>query len=176
MVCFRTISPFTDCQVIKTKRPVPQPTMTSPTWCYLRPWKRSHSSMFPLLDPNRKVLIRVFLAATDELKKKQDKIYLQWRPVAEVAKAGNRTDQLPVGGKLAHYQDHWKNLFPQHPEIVRKVSQGILIAFDDVPPSLLRYPLHLSSNDKTADLLHTVQTLQVSQAIEEAITAACFLS
>ena len=82
-------------------------------------------------------------------------------------KAGNRIDQLPVGGKLAHYQDHWKKLFPQHPEIVRKVSQGILIAFDDVPPSLLRYPLHLPSNDKTANLLHAVQKLQVSQAIEE---------
>ena len=34
-------------------------------------------------------------------------------------KAGNRIDQLPVGGKLAHYQNHWKKLFPQHPEIVR---------------------------------------------------------
>ena len=85
----------------------------------------------------------------------------------EVARAGNRIDQLPVGGKLAHYQDHWRKLFPQHPEIVRKVSQGILIAFDDVPPSLLCYPLHLPSNDKTADLLHAVQKLQVSQAIEE---------
>ena len=89
------------------------------------------------------------------------------RDKAEVARAGNRIDQLPVGGKLAHYQDHWKKLFPQHPEIVRKVSQGILIAFDDVPPSLLRYPLHLPSNHKTADLLHAVQKLQVSQAIEE---------
>ena len=86
---------------------------------------------------------------------------------AEVARAGNRIDQLPVGGKLAHYQDHWRKLFLQHPEIVRKVSQGILIAFDDVPPSLLRYPLHLPSNDKTAGLRHAVQKLQVSQAIEE---------
>ena len=84
-----------------------------------------------------------------------------------MARARNRIDQLPVGGKLAHYQDHWKKLFPQHPEIVRKVSQGILIAFDDIPPSLLRYPLHLPSNDKTADLLHAVQKLQVSQAIEK---------
>ena len=82
-------------------------------------------------------------------------------------KAGNRIDQLRVGGKLAHYQNHWKKLFPQHPEIVRKVSQGILIAFDDVHPSLPSYPLHLPSNDKTADLLHAVQKLQVSQAIEE---------
>ena len=73
-----------------------------------------------------------------------------------------------TGSRLVlHYQDHWKKMFPQHPEIVRKVSQGILIAFDDVPPSLLRYPLHLPSNDKTADLLHAVQKLQVSQAIEE---------
>ena len=80
---------------------------------------------------------------------------------------GNRKDQLPVGGQLAHYQVHWRKLFPQHPKIVRKVSQGILIAFDDIPPSLLRYPLELRSNDKTADLLHAVQKLQVSQAIEE---------
>ena len=86
---------------------------------------------------------------------------------AEVAWVENTKDQLPVGGKLAHYQAHWTNLFPQHPEIVRKVFQGILIAFDDVPPSLLRYPLELPSNNKTADLLHAVQKLQVSQAIEE---------
>ena len=84
-----------------------------------------------------------------------------------MARAGNRIDQLPDVGKLALYQDHRRKLFPQHREIVRKVSQGILIAFDDVPPSLLRYPLHLPSNDKTADLLHAVQKLQVSQAIEE---------
>ena len=84
-----------------------------------------------------------------------------------MARAGNRKDQLPVGGKLAHYQVHWRKLFPQHPEIVRKVSQGILIAFDDVPPSLLRYPLELPNNNKTADLLHAVQKLQVSQTIEE---------
>ena len=52
---------------------------------------------------------------------------------AEVGRAKNRKDHLPVGGKLAHYQAHWTKLFPQHPEIVRKVSQGILIAFDDAP-------------------------------------------
>ena len=91
---------------------------------------------------------------------------------AEVARAKNRKDQLPDGGKLAHYQAHWTKLLPQHPEIVRKVSQGILIAFDDVPPSLLRYPLELPSNNKTADLLHAVQKLQVSQAIEEVMDTA----
>ena len=75
-------------------------------------------------------------------------------------------------GKLAHYQAHWTKLFPQHPEIVRKVSQGIIIAFGDLPPSLLRYPLELPSNNKTADLLHAVQKLQVSQAIEEGMDTA----
>ena len=55
----------------------------------------------------------------------------------------NRKDQLPVGRKLAHYQAHWTKLFPQHPEIVRKVSQGILIAFNDATPSLFRYLLEL---------------------------------
>ena len=50
---------------------------------------------------------------------------------------------------------------------MRKVSQGILIAFDDVLPSLLRYPLKLPSNNKTADLHHAVQNLRLSRAIEE---------
>ena len=50
---------------------------------------------------------------------------------------------------------------------MRKVSQGILIAFDDVLPSLLRYPLELPSNNKTADLLQAVQKLRLSRAIEE---------
>ena len=58
-------------------------------------------------------------------------------------------------------------MFPQHHEIVRKVSQGILIAFDDVPPSLLRYPLELPSNNKAADLQNAVQKLRLSRAIEE---------
>ena len=85
---------------------------------------------------------------------------------AEAARAANRKEQLPVGGKLVHFQDSWTKLFPQHPEIVRKVSQGILIAFDDVLPSLLRYPLELPSNNKTADLHHAVQKLQLSRAID----------
>ena len=86
---------------------------------------------------------------------------------AEAVRAANRKEQFPVGGKLVHFQDSWTKLFPQHPEIVRKVSQGILIAFDDVLPSLLRYPLELPSNNKTADLLHAVQKLRLSRAIEE---------
>ena len=86
---------------------------------------------------------------------------------AEAVRAANRKEQLPVGGKLVHFQDSWTKLFPQHPEIVRKVSQGILIAFDDVLPSLLRYPLELPSNNKTADLLQAVQKLRLSRAIEE---------
>ena len=85
---------------------------------------------------------------------------------AEAVKAANRNKQLPVGGKLVHFKDTWTKLFPQHPEIVRKVSQGILIAFADVLPSLLRYPLELPSNNKAADL-HAVQKLRLSQAIEE---------
>ena len=50
---------------------------------------------------------------------------------------------------------------------MRKGSQGILIALDDVLPSLLRYPLELPSNNITADLLHAVQKLRLSRAIEE---------
>ena len=86
---------------------------------------------------------------------------------AEAVKAANRNEQLPVGGKLVHIKDTWTNLFPQHTEIVRKISLGILIAFDDVPPSLLRYPLELPSNNKAADLQNAVQKLLLSRAIEE---------
>ena len=80
---------------------------------------------------------------------------------------GNRNEQLPVGGKLVHFKDTWTNLFPQYTEIVRKISLGILIVFDDVPPSLLRYPLELPSNNKAADLQNAVQKLLLSRAIEE---------
>ena len=86
---------------------------------------------------------------------------------AVAAKAVNRNDQLPVGGKLVQFKETWTQMFPQHHEIVRKVSQGILIAFDDVPPSLLRYPLELPSNNKAADLQNAVQKLRLSRAIEE---------
>ena len=87
----------------------------------------------------------------------------------EADKAGNRTGQLPVGGKLVHFTETWTQHFPQHYEIVRKVSQGILIAFDDVPPPLLRHPLELPSNNKAADLHHAVQKLRLFQAIEEVV-------
>ena len=86
-----------------------------------------------------------------------------------MVKAANRNKQLPVEGKLVHFKDTWTKLFPQHPEIVRKVCQGILIAFDDVPPSLLLYPLELPSNNKAADHQNTVQKLRLSRAIEEVI-------
>ena len=89
--------------------------------------------------------------------------------VEAAAKAENRTRQLPVGGKLVHFTKTWTQHFPQHYEIVRKVSNGILIAFDDAPPPLLRYPLEIPSNNKTADLLHAVQKLRLSQAIEEVV-------
>ena len=85
----------------------------------------------------------------------------------EAVKAANRNEQLPVVGKLVLFKDVWTKLSPQHPEIVRKVSQGILIAFDDVPPSLLHYPLELPSNNKAANLQNAVQKLRLSRAIEE---------
>ena len=47
----------------------------------------------------------------------------------------NMTDSLHVEGKLAHYQSRWLELFPQFPEIIRKISQGILIAFSDDAPT-----------------------------------------
>ena len=106
-------------------------------------------------------------------KKKIQKVLLQHVPSIEevggavAAKAVNRNDQLPVGGKLVQFKETWTQMFPQHHEIVRKVSQGILIAFDDVPPSLLRYPLELPSNNKAADLQNAVQKLRLSRAIDE---------
>ena len=90
---------------------------------------------------------------------------------AEAVKDENRTGQLPVGGKLVHFKEIWTQHFPQHYEIVRKVilivRKGILIAFNDVPPFLLRYPLELPSNNKAANLQHAVQKLRLSRAIEE---------
>ena len=107
-------------------------------------------------------------------KTKIQKVLLQYVPSIEkvgggavAAKAVNRNDQLPVGGKLVQFKETWTQMFPQHHEIVRKVSQGILIAFDDVPPSLLCYPLELPSNNKAADLQNAVQKLRLSWAIEE---------
>ena len=43
----------------------------------------------------------------------------------------NRTDSLPVKRKVALYQARWQEIFPQFPEIIQKISQGILIAFSD---------------------------------------------
>ena len=54
---------------------------------------------------------------------------------AEVEININMTNSLHVGGKLAHYQSRWLELFPQFPEIIRKISQGILIAFSDDAPT-----------------------------------------
>ena len=87
--CFRTTSLFTDCQVTRTKRHVPLLTMTSPTWCCLRRRKRliNVSSSRPKPEgpyPSQ-------LAATDELKKKQDKVHLQWPPLKDNSKVIHRT-------------------------------------------------------------------------------------
>ena len=79
----------------------------------------------------------------------------------------DRTDPLPVGGKLTFYQSKWSELLPQFPEIIRKVSQGILIAFSNDAPSLLRHPLELRCNNKTSDLLQALKMLLESRAIEE---------
>ena len=86
---------------------------------------------------------------------------------AEGEISANRTDSLPVGGKLAHYQAHWLELFLQFHKMIRKISQGILIAFSDDALTLLHHPLELHSNNKPADLLQTVKKLRDSRAIEE---------
>ena len=79
----------------------------------------------------------------------------------------NRTGLLPVWGKLCRYQARWSELFPQFPEIVRKISQGIFISFFDEAPSLLYQPLELPSNHKPSDYLLALNKLLNSQAIEE---------
>ena len=71
------------------------------------------------------------------------------------------------GGKLSPYQPRWTELFSQYPEIIKKISQGILIAFCDEAPSLLYWPLELRSNDRPSDLLQAVKKLLTSHAIEE---------
>ena len=81
----------------------------------------------------------------------------------------NRTDLFRVGKKLAHYQSRWLELFPQFPEIIRKISQGILIAFSDDAPTLLHHPLKLHSNNRPSDL-QAVKKLLDFQAITEVRT------
>ena len=78
---------------------------------------------------------------------------------AEVEINISRTDSLPVWGKLAHYQSRWLELYPQFPELIRKISQDILIAFSDDAPTLLHRPLELHSNNRPSDLLQAVKKL-----------------
>ena len=70
-------------------------------------------------------------------------------------------------GKLTFYQSKWSELFPQFLEIIREVSQGLLIAFSDDTPSLLSHPLELLSNNKTLELLQALKMLLESRAIKE---------
>ena len=72
---------------------------------------------------------------------------------AEVENNENRTDSLPVGGKLALCQSRWLDLFPQFPEIIPKISQGNLIVFSDAVPTILHRPLELHSKIRPSDLL-----------------------
>ena len=75
-----------------------------------------------------------------QLSNKDKKPYSQSnvRPDPSTKKGGaaveisvNRMDSLPVKRKVALYQARWQEIFPQFPEIIQKISQGILIAFSD---------------------------------------------
>ena len=79
----------------------------------------------------------------------------------------SRTDSLPVMEEASSLPVRWLELFPQFPEIIRKVSQGILIAFSDDAPTLLHRPLELGSNNKPSVFLQAVKKLLDSQAIKE---------
>ena len=78
-----------------------------------------------------------------------------------------RNSQLLVGGKLAAFHHQWAQHFPNHHELIRKVSQGLLISFWDEAPPLLHGPLVLSCNNKAEAISLAVQKLLKSQAIEE---------
>ena len=79
----------------------------------------------------------------------------------------HRNSQLLVGGKLAAFHHQWAQHFPNHHELIRKVSQGLLTSFWDEAPPLLHGPLVLSCNNKAEAISLAVQKLLKSQAIEE---------
>ena len=64
------------------------------------------------------------------------------------------------GWGLAQYQCHWVELFLQFPEMIRKISQGILIAFSDDAPTLLYPP---------SGVTHQRQAHRPSSSCEEAL-------
>ena len=78
-----------------------------------------------------------------------------------------RNSQLLVGGKLAAFHHQWAQHFPNHHELIRKVSQGLLISFWDEAPPFIHGPLVLSYNNKAEAISLAVQKLLKSQAIEE---------
>ena len=61
----------------------------------------------------------------------------------------------------------WAQHFPNHHELIRKVSQGLLISFWDEAPPFIHGPLVLSYNNKEEAISLAVQKLLKSQAIEE---------
>ena len=75
---FQILRPFTECQVTRTKRHVPLLPMTFPTWCCLRCRQSLLWFPYPLLRPKQDGLFPSQIAATDDLKKKPDKVHLQW--------------------------------------------------------------------------------------------------
>ena len=123
MDCFRTTSLFTDCQVTRTKRHVPQPTMTSPTWCCLRHQKRLLSSTYPLFYPNRKVLIWVNSLQRMNLRRSRTKSIFNGLPLRTITKlfsvpwactnmVRNPSPVLPTSGLLLQFRIRGtRNLF-----------------------------------------------------------------
>ena len=61
----------------------------------------------------------------------------------------------------------WTELLPDNPEVIHKISQGILIAFSDDHPALLRWLLQLRGNNKASDLQQALHKLLESHAKEE---------
>ena len=71
-----------------------------------------------------------------------------------------------MGGKLAHFSAIWERTFPENTELLRRISQGILISFRDEQPALLRHPVELRAFNPAQALTLAVNKLLDSQAIE----------
>ena len=85
---------------------------------------------------------------------------------ADLARVPNDCFAAPVGGRLAHFADHWDRLY-NDPRLSRTVGQGILLHFKDSPPPLVRTPLSFPcSQRELARLREVVSQLLSKNAIE----------
>ena len=60
---------------------------------------------------------------------------------------------------LATFTTVWRKLFPAFPQVVWKISQGIMVAFLDLAPPSISLPKAFSCNNRLDDLITTTQKL-----------------